>query len=272
MTNASPLSVLRPWDLVASEYAEVTVPLFRQFAEEAWRLAQVPAGAAIVDVAAGPGTLALIAAQQGAKVVAVDFAPAMIAELKKAAQAGGVSVDTVLGDGMALPLGTERFAAAFSLFGVIFFPDRLRGLRELYRVVEPGGVAVISSWLPVERFPILSDFFAALAELLPDMPFGKGDAPLGDPAEIVQAMMLAGFESIAVKEVTKTAHFATLEEAFTVLHRGSASLALLREKMSEAEWSELLGKLLEKLAEKYGKGEQDLTMTANLAVARKPLD
>lgn len=272
MTNASPLSTLRPWDLVASEYAEVVVPMFRPFAEEAWELAQVPAGAQIVDVATGPGTLALLAAQRGAKVVAVDFAPAMIAELKKAVQAAGVSVEAVVGDGMALPLGTERFAAAFSMFGAIFFPDRLRGLRELCRVVEPGGVAVISSWQPMERSPLLGEFFAALAELLPDMPFGKGESPLGDPAEIVQAMMLAGFESIVVKEVSRTAHFATLQDAFAALYRGSAPLALLREKLGEAAWSELLGKLLEKLAQKCGKGGQDVIMTANLAVARKPLD
>jgi ubiquinone/menaquinone biosynthesis C-methylase UbiE len=272
MTNASPLSTAKPWDLVAAEYAEVTVPLFRHFAEEALRLASLRPGAPIVDVAAGPGTLALLAAAQGAKVVAVDFAPAMIAALKAAAKVEGVSVEALVGDGMALPLGTERFAAAFSLFGVIFFPDRLRGLRELCRVVEPGGVVVISSWQPMERFPMLSDMFATLAELLPEMPFGRGAAPLGDEAEIVQALTLAGFESIVVQEVSKTTHFPSLGEAFTALYRGSAPLALLCESMGEPAWSELLARMLEKLAEKYGIGEQDLTMTAYLAVAKKPLD
>ena len=50
-----PLSSPMAWDLIAAPYASDVVPFFTQFAEHALRLAGVAAGAAIVDVASGPG-------------------------------------------------------------------------------------------------------------------------------------------------------------------------------------------------------------------------
>jgi 2-polyprenyl-3-methyl-5-hydroxy-6-metoxy-1,4-benzoquinol methylase len=59
---ASPLASPHPWNLVAADYTAEVVPIFVQYARDALRLAALPPGAEILDVAAGPGTLAFEAA------------------------------------------------------------------------------------------------------------------------------------------------------------------------------------------------------------------
>lgn len=49
-------------------------------------------------------------------------------------------------DGQALDFPSDGFDAAFSIFGVMLFPDWRAGLRELHRVVRPGGRVVLATW------------------------------------------------------------------------------------------------------------------------------
>jgi len=144
--QVGPLAKPQSWDIVAEEYAAVTAPFFRNYADAALRKAELTSGARVLDVAAGPGTLSLLAASQGHEVSAVDFAPNMIAQLEQAACVQKLKVHCQVADGMALPFADASFDAAFSMFGLMFFPDRIQGFRELYRTLRPGGVAVISSW------------------------------------------------------------------------------------------------------------------------------
>jgi SAM-dependent methyltransferase len=267
---ASPLASPTPWNLVAQEYAEVTTPFFARYAEVALHRAGVRAGTRVLDIAAGPGTLSLLAAKRGCATTAIDFAPAMIDELRAQATRAQVTVTAQVADGQALPFADASFEAAFSMFGLIFFPDRIQGFREMLRVLVPGGTGCIASWQPMDRFPLLRDIFTALRELLPNLPFGDGKAPLGDPAEIVTEMSAAGFTGIAVEEISATEDIATLDEAWWFMSRGSAPFALLKKNLGEATWQGVERGLLEALRKKYGSGPQRLTMTAYLGMGRKP--
>lgn len=270
MTTASPLAKPQPWDLVAKEYAAVTAPFFRHYAAVALDKAALSQGAKILDVAAGPGTLSLLAAKRGFHVTAVDFAPSMISELEFTARKENLQLDAQVADGMALPFANESFDATFSMFGLMFFPDRLLGFRELFRILKPGGVAVISSWQPMERFALLSDIYGALRELLPDIPFGQGTAPLGEPEQIHTEMQAAGFESIHTELVSASAEQPTLEASWEMMYRGSAPFALLRRNIGEQRWADVERGIKQTLLKKYGAGRQVLTMVANLGVGRRP--
>lgn len=61
----SPLATAEPWDLVANDYSAELLPMFEHFSKLALQLVRVPAGGYVLDVATGPGTLALLAAAQG---------------------------------------------------------------------------------------------------------------------------------------------------------------------------------------------------------------
>ena len=76
MPAPTPLEKPEPWDLVADAYAVEAVPaVFAHFAEAALRLADLPPAARVVDVACGPGTLALAAAPRAAHVAQTIHVP-----------------------------------------------------------------------------------------------------------------------------------------------------------------------------------------------------
>ncbi|MBV8762886.1 MAG: bifunctional demethylmenaquinone methyltransferase/2-methoxy-6-polyprenyl-1,4-benzoquinol methylase UbiE [Deltaproteobacteria bacterium] len=102
----------------------------------------------VLDVATGTGDLAIEIARActGASVVGLDPSPGMlaIAEKKVGKRGLGGRITLVEGDAQALPQGNCEMDAATIAFGIRNVPDRPKALRELARVVRPGGkIAVL---------------------------------------------------------------------------------------------------------------------------------
>ncbi|WP_437839359.1 class I SAM-dependent methyltransferase [Sorangium sp. So ce1153] len=264
----SPLATPVAWDMVADDYAVDIVPHFEKYAADALRLADVEPGARVLDVAAGPGTLSLLAARE-ARVTAIDFAPAMVERLRERAARAGLAVDARVGDGMALPFEDGSFDAAFSMFGLMFFPDRDRGFRELFRVLRPGGRAVVGSWTPMDRDPIAAELFSAIRAEMPGLPFGEGKAPLGDPDEFRAEMAAAGFRDVSVREVAYAMEAASTEELWGSMRRSNAPLVLLRDKLGAERWDEVAQAILARMRARFGDGPQRVSMAANLGTGTR---
>lgn len=95
----------------------------------------------VIDLCAG--TLALSAAYRkayGGEVFALDFSPSM---LKVGLRRRGGGVKAICGNALSLPFGDRTFDGAMMAFGLRNLSDRRRGLEEMFRVLEPGGRAVI---------------------------------------------------------------------------------------------------------------------------------
>lgn len=264
--QAGPLSTPEPWDLVSDAYTAEVLPQFELFSVDALRLAALPADSAIVDVATGPGTLALMAAAAGAKVSALDFSPAMIANLERRAHRLGLELDVRLGDGQALPFAEAAFDGAFSMFGLMFFPDRGAGFRELRRVLRPGGRAVVSSWAPMDG-PFLA-MMKALREILTFLP-PPTPLPMGEPAQIREEMEAAGFREVAVHSCPHPLGYASLEEFWGRAQRTAAPILLLRKKIGEEKWSEVSAGVQERLRNELGAGPQTMSGLAHLGIGTK---
>lgn len=95
----------------------------------------------LLDVATGPGALALAADDAGASVTAIDFSPGMIERLK--ARAADRNIEALRMDGQALDLPDGSFDRVCSVFGVPLFPDWRAGLAEMARVVKPDGLVIL---------------------------------------------------------------------------------------------------------------------------------
>src|SRR5262249_40399297 len=120
-----PMQLPSTWDAVAAGYAENIARYFSAFAKEALRILAPRASDKILDVATGPGTLALRAAAHAAHVTAVDFAPGMIEELRsRLAKDRIANVDAAVMNAESLDLPEGSFDAAFCLFAFMFFQDR----------------------------------------------------------------------------------------------------------------------------------------------------
>jgi demethylmenaquinone methyltransferase/2-methoxy-6-polyprenyl-1,4-benzoquinol methylase len=97
--------------------------------------AAVERGDAVLDACCGTGDLAIACAQAGGRVTGLDFSERMLARAREKAP----SIEWVRGDLLALPFPAESFDAATVGFGVRNVADLEAGVRELRRVLRPGG-------------------------------------------------------------------------------------------------------------------------------------
>jgi SAM-dependent methyltransferase len=190
----------------------------------------------------------------------------MVERLRQRAAALGVThIEAQVADGQALPWAAASFDAAFSMFGLIFFPDPDRGFRELVRVLRPGRRAVVSSWRPTSRVPVMREIFLALREALPGLQFGEGREPLSEPDEVRDRMQAAGFKDVLLHETAHAFDYPSIEALWGSMSRALAPLALLREKLGEEVWLEVARTLLTRLGDRCGTGPQRVAMPALLA-------
>ena len=172
----------------AEVYETEFVPaLFQPFADTVLAAAVVASGQRVLDVACGTGALARVAAARvgpNGAVIGLDANADMLAVAQRVAPA----IDWMHGRAEALPLPDASVDAVVSQFGLMFFDDRVAALREMQRVLRPGGRLAVAVCDAVERSP----GYGALAALLLEL-FG---APVADafraPFAIGDAALLAG--------------------------------------------------------------------------------
>ncbi len=267
----NPLSAIEPWDLVAVGYAETTMLMFEQYAEEAIAASRLKPGATVLDVACGPGTLGLIAAQTAGKVHGIDFSESMLAVFKqKIAQAGHEHIELHCGDAQALPYADETFDAAFSLFGLMFFPDRAKGFAEIYRTLKPGGSIAITSWAPVDQSPAMMTMFGALRAMNPNLPQPQRSVTtLENPERFKQEMIDAGFRNVEIRLVTKAFPLLPVDEFWDFMVKGSAPIQMMKKGLGEEVWREKELLALAWLEETLPTLKRPLTSDAWLGVGGK---
>lgn len=110
--------------------------------------AALVAGEDVLDLACGTGNAALLAAARGAAVIGIDGAPRLLEVARTRAQGLGVDLEVREGDLLALPVDDASVDVVLSVFGVIFAPDPAQALREVARVLRPGGRVLVSAWVP----------------------------------------------------------------------------------------------------------------------------
>lgn len=126
-----------------------------------WRAATVravdpQAGERILDVAAGTGTSSAALARSGARVVALDFSPGMVAEGRRRHP----QLEFVEGDAEKLPFGDDEFDAVTISFGLRNVEHPKVALAEMYRVLKPGGRLVVCEFSKPPR-PVFRAGYAA---------------------------------------------------------------------------------------------------------------
>ncbi len=269
--SVNPLAGPRLWNRAAPDYLREVAGGLALFAPDALQLAGVRPGMRIADVACGPGSLSFAAVRAGARASALDFSAEMVSLLEECARREKVDgVEARVGDGMALPWPEAQFDAAFSLFGLIFFPDRARGLAELRRVLRPGGRAVVASWVPADKVPVMADIWAVLGAELPDVPYTRVRPALGDPETFRAELAAAGFEAVEVREVRHGLEVPSVLDYWRSLERSTPPLLAIQESLPPARWAELSGLIARRLEARFGAGPLSVPLVALLGAGTRP--
>ena len=165
--DKAPAQVAAMLDDVAEKY-DFTNDVLALGQTRRWRRAVFDAvapmpGERVLDLAAGTGTSSVPFANAGADVVPTDFSLGML-RVGKQRQPG---LPFVAGDGMRLPFANDAFDAATISFGLRNIHDRLAGLRELLRVVRPGGRLVVCEFSHPTWSPFRTIYSEYLMRALP---------------------------------------------------------------------------------------------------------
>jgi SAM-dependent methyltransferase len=140
---------MRAYDTYAADYAERLDPTLAASAARLAELADARPGVRVLDVATGTGRAAQAVAARGASVVAIDRSPGMLQVARRLVP----ELDFRRCDAHALPFQDACFDAAICGLSLSHFAVRETALREILRVLRPGGQFVASAWGEGSRFP-----------------------------------------------------------------------------------------------------------------------
>jgi len=191
---------------IAETYERILVPsIFAPWAGELIERARpIGPAARILDVGCGTGVVARLLRERlggGASITGVDASAEMLAM----ARAVAPELDWREGNAMKLPFGDASFELVLSQQMLQFVPDRAAALREIRRVLVPGGRFVAATWRARHEQP-LYEVLGQIAE----RHLGTANEKrflLGDDAALRAALVEAGFADVRVEVVTRIDHY-----------------------------------------------------------------
>ncbi len=191
--------------LDAETYDAYLVPaIFEPWSRDLIKRAQVWNGDKVLDVVTRSGILACRLAASGAAVTALDTDPALLERARLRASEESVGVKWMEGEPTRLPFRQPAFDLITCHQGLQTVADAAPVVREMHRVINPGGRAVVACWTPAERQPALGALAGIAERRLGAAPnAGLWNGTLGDEAALKKLLEGAKFFAIAVETATR---------------------------------------------------------------------
>jgi ubiquinone/menaquinone biosynthesis C-methylase UbiE len=173
----------------------------------------------ILETAAGTGivTRAVLEAVPKATIVATDINPAVVDFAAQHVESEAVTFQRA--DAQDLPFEDASFDLALCLFGVMFFPDKIRANAEACRVLRSGGHYVLVTFNRLELNPVPKAAGEAVASLFPDDPryMERGPFSYTDPGVMEADLRAGGFESIELETIELSSPVTALDAAHGIV-------------------------------------------------------
>jgi SAM-dependent methyltransferase len=199
----------------------------RQLSGRFIEFAGVSNGDSILDVGCGTGSLTrvLLASADVKSIVGIDLAEIYLESARQTIR--DPRVDFKTGDASSLPFADKSFDRAFAMLVLHFVPDAKKAVREMRRVVRPGGVVAATVWDSLGGMPAQRLFWDAAATLgiangkvLRDFYF----RPMTRPNEMLAAWSEAGLKSVEQSSITIRFEYENFSDYWFPIAAGEAAL------------------------------------------------
>lgn len=265
------------WDACAPGWDAHTADIrawLREPTDAMFAMAGVAPGACVLDVAAGAGDQTLDLAQRvgpTGRVLATDLSPAILSFARaRAADAGLTNVETRVADGEALDVEPASFDAAICRLGLMFFPEPLKGLREIHRALRPGGGLCTMVFSGPDKNPCLTILMSTALEhvgLPARDPFAPGGLmSLGQSGRMDRLFGEAGFRDVGTTAVDARFRAASVDDYLSFVRSAGGPvvqiLARLEAGAAEAAWAEMRERLSAFSTPTGWEGPNELLLTA----------
>jgi ubiquinone/menaquinone biosynthesis C-methylase UbiE len=216
--------------------------------------ASVQPGSRVLDVAAGTGDQTLIAARRVGPmgyVLAADISASMLNVAAEAARKEGLTnVETRVMSAESLALDADSFDAVICRIALMLFPNPVKALTEMRRVVKPGGKVAVIVFSALEKNPYHEIPFGIIRRL-GNIPAPAPGEPwmfaLGGPGVLDEIFNRAGFMDVSVRAVLVQRRFPSAADAIGHMKSSSLDLRELMNRLNEADrelaWAEIEEKL-----------------------------
>ncbi len=234
-----------------SDAGTVIRPWLHKATQAMLGMAGVVPGSHVLDVAAGAGDQTLdIAERVGPHgyVLATDLSPEILQfAAERVAAAGHRNVETLVSDGQGLQIEDARFDVVVCRLGLMFFADPLQGLREMVRVLKPGGKVCTMVFGAPQANPCVTTLmstarrYAGMPPLDPYQPGGL--LSLGKPGLIDELFTEAGFLEIATTKVAAPFSLPTVKDYMNFIRTSAGPVVQIVKSMdpgtAEAAWADM---------------------------------
>jgi SAM-dependent methyltransferase len=187
-------------------------------------------------------------------------------------QPGGERVHWQQADAQRLPFPNQTFDAAICQFGVMFFPDKPKANREVFRILKPGGRFIFSVWDRLETNDLSFIVHKAVMKLYPDdPPMFMERTPMGyhDIGKIRVDLADGGFTEITVDTRKTPCHTPSPRHPALGLVKGSPLGAEIAAR-DPSGLDRALEAATQAITERFGPGPIEASMQAHIFTAARP--
>ena len=266
------------WQLGGSgpeAYEQYIVPAWMgEWARDLVAMTDLQAGSRALDVGCGTGVVTRVIAPlvgPAGRVTGLDVNETMLDTARRMADQQGLdAIAWRQGDVASMPLEDAAYDVVLCQQGLQYFPDRAAALREMARVLVPGGCLALSVWRGLERHP----FFVALVEALESY-LGEGSTSslcaafsLTDREALRSLVEASGLRRVEVRLEVKMSRYPSLAE-FVPGYMAATPMAGAVAALAEADRSQMVSEVVDALQAYVDDGGLAAPMESYIVTAQK---
>lgn len=239
------------------KWDELTMDFLKPMGDEIIRLLNLKNDAIVLDVAAGTGEPGLTIASHlnGGKVISTDLAEGMLEVAQENAMNRGVkNFETIVCDVSELPFADNTFDAISCRFGFMFFPDMQLAIKEMTRVLKPGGKIATAVWnIPEKNFWVTATMgtISKNIEIPPPPPGAPGMFRCSKAGFMSDLFLQAGLKNISENEVTGKLNCKTTDVYWDLMNDVAAPVVAALSKADDEMKQKIKEEVYQLVNQKY---------------------